>query len=143
MADERKQIGWQLVPIYEAPKGSIVTQAFIICAGCGALVSGTGGPRSNAYCMKCVTPDTEPTADRKACDEAWGRLQQLLLIAFGAIPKHPAIDDLAVLLFERKRLLMTAVPPSLFDALRDWTGAEPSQSVLSIEVEKWKEHSNG
>lgn len=59
MADEqRKQLGWQLVPIFEPPKGSIVTQAFITCCVCGKAVSPNGGPRQNAYCMGCVTDDS-------------------------------------------------------------------------------------
>lgn len=52
--EERKQIGWQLVPIYEPKKGSIVTQAFIICCVCQKAVSTNSGPRQNAYCMDCV-----------------------------------------------------------------------------------------
>jgi hypothetical protein len=50
-ADDRP-IGF--VPIFKAPKGAITTHAFILCAGCNAAISGTGGPRTNAYCRKCV-----------------------------------------------------------------------------------------
>lgn len=53
MSVERKQIGWQLVPIYAPPPGSIVTQAFILCCACSKPVSTTSGPRQNAYCMEC------------------------------------------------------------------------------------------
>lgn len=51
---ERKQIGWQLRPIYETKRGMITTQAFILCCQCGGAISGTGGPMHDAYCMKCV-----------------------------------------------------------------------------------------
>lgn len=54
MSEDNKQIGWQLVPIYETKPGSIVTQAFITCCVCQKAISGTGGPRQNAYCMDCV-----------------------------------------------------------------------------------------
>lgn len=56
---ERKQIGWQLVPIYEHEKGSIVTQAFILCSVCKKAISTVDGPLSNAYCMDCVKDDGE------------------------------------------------------------------------------------
>jgi len=70
MTDEREQIGWQLVPIYKAPKGSIVTQAFIICCVCRKAVSTVSGPRENAYCMDCVKDDamdssSQPKATNK------------------------------------------------------------------------------
>lgn len=54
MTEERKIIGYTLEPIYETPKGAIVTQAFILCASCGGAVSGHGGPRYNALCLNCI-----------------------------------------------------------------------------------------
>jgi hypothetical protein len=68
MNEERKQLGWQLVPIYEPAPGSIVTQAFITCCVCGKAVSTTGGPRQNAYCMTCVTDDGRDDASRPGSD---------------------------------------------------------------------------
>ena len=52
--DDREPIGYTLQPIYESPKGAIVTQAFILCSSCGSAISGHGGPRYNALCLKCV-----------------------------------------------------------------------------------------
>jgi hypothetical protein len=40
-------------PICPAPKGSIVTQAFILCSTCRGAVSTTGGPRHGSTCLKC------------------------------------------------------------------------------------------
>lgn len=54
MTQERKQLGWQLVPIFEPVPGSIQTQAFIHCCLCGKAIAGTGGPRVNAYCLDCI-----------------------------------------------------------------------------------------
>ena len=57
MSASAKQIGWQLVPIYESKPESIVTRAFILCCVCQKAISETGGPRQNAYCMDCVKDD--------------------------------------------------------------------------------------
>lgn len=54
MTEERKIIGYILEPIYETPKGSIATHAFILCTSCGGAVSGHGGPRYNALCLNCI-----------------------------------------------------------------------------------------
>jgi hypothetical protein len=54
MNEEPKVIGYTLEPIYETPRGMIVTQAFILCASCGGAVSATGGPRYNTLCLKCI-----------------------------------------------------------------------------------------
>jgi hypothetical protein len=40
-------------PIFESPRGSIVTQAFILCSECRTAISSTGGPRSGAVCLSC------------------------------------------------------------------------------------------
>ena len=52
--EQRKVIGYTLEPIYETPRGYVVTQAFILCTSCGSAISGTGGPRYNCVCMKCI-----------------------------------------------------------------------------------------
>jgi hypothetical protein len=52
--EERKVIGYTLEPIYETPRGYVVTQAFILCTSCGGAISGTGGPRYNSVCLKCI-----------------------------------------------------------------------------------------
>lgn len=54
MSEDRQVIGYTLEPIYETPKGYIVTQAFILCTSCGGAVSSNGGPRYNAICLKCA-----------------------------------------------------------------------------------------
>ena len=54
MTEERKIIGYTLEPIYETPKGAIVTHAFILCTSCGGAVSGHGGPCINALCLNCI-----------------------------------------------------------------------------------------
>jgi hypothetical protein len=40
-------------PIYETPKGSIVTQAFILCEECRSAISSCGGPRYGSICISC------------------------------------------------------------------------------------------
>jgi hypothetical protein len=53
-AEDREPIGYSLEPIYAARPGSVVTQAFIMCTSCEDAISGTGGPRYNAVCLKCI-----------------------------------------------------------------------------------------
>jgi hypothetical protein len=45
-------------PMYESPKGSIVTQAFILCKYCSDAISPVMGPRYDAVCITCH--DKEP-----------------------------------------------------------------------------------
>lgn len=40
-------------PIYEAPKGSIVTQAIMLCRECLGIIKYTGGPGMRSVCLKC------------------------------------------------------------------------------------------
>jgi hypothetical protein len=54
MTNEPAVIGYTLEPIHETPRGYITTHAFILCASCGSAISGSGGPRYNAVCLKCV-----------------------------------------------------------------------------------------
>jgi len=43
--------------VYAPKKGQIVTQAFILCKYCNAVVSGTMGPRSDVLCISCYEKD--------------------------------------------------------------------------------------
>jgi hypothetical protein len=52
--EDREPIGYTLEPIYEIRKGAIATAAFILCSSCRAPISGHGGPRYNAICLKCA-----------------------------------------------------------------------------------------
>lgn len=52
--ETRDPIGYTLKPIYAPHRGSIVTQAFILCHSCNAAISATGGPRYNSICLKCA-----------------------------------------------------------------------------------------
>lgn len=54
MNEEQEVIGYTLEPIYKTPRGMIVTQAFIHCTSCKSAISGTGGPRYNSICLKCI-----------------------------------------------------------------------------------------
>lgn len=40
-------------PLYAAPPGSIVTQAFILCKECGGAISPCMGPQYNTVCLTC------------------------------------------------------------------------------------------
>ena len=52
--EDREPIGYTLEPIYEPRRGTIVTQAFVLCSSCKGAISGTGGPRYNALCLRCI-----------------------------------------------------------------------------------------
>lgn len=52
--EEREPIGYTLEPIYPTKRGTVVTQAFILCSSCGGAISSNGGPRYNSVCLKCV-----------------------------------------------------------------------------------------
>ena len=54
MSKDRAVIGYTLEPIYEIGEGMIATQAFVICSSCKTAISGQGGPKYNAICLKCV-----------------------------------------------------------------------------------------
>ena len=52
--EDREPIGYVLEPIYAPRRGTVVTQAFILCHSCNDAISSTGGPRYNAICLKCA-----------------------------------------------------------------------------------------
>jgi hypothetical protein len=54
MKEQRPVIGYTLEPIYRPESGTITTHAFILCASCGSAISGQGGPKYNAVCLKCI-----------------------------------------------------------------------------------------
>lgn len=60
---DRKLIGYTereegYYPLYETPKGVVVTHAFIMCKYCGGPISPNSGPRYDAVCLTCY--DKEP-----------------------------------------------------------------------------------
>lgn len=40
-------------PLYETPRGYIVTAAFILCKHCRGAIASMGGPRYDAVCLTC------------------------------------------------------------------------------------------
>ncbi len=50
---ERKIVGYEIKPIFEAGRG-ITTQAFVLCRACGDPLKGTGGPNYSAFCLACL-----------------------------------------------------------------------------------------
>lgn len=40
-------------PIYETPKGYIVTQSIMMCRECTTIIKYTGGPGLRSVCLKC------------------------------------------------------------------------------------------
>jgi hypothetical protein len=52
--EDREPIGYELQPIYAPRRGTVVTQAFILCSSCGGAVAPNGGPRYNSLCLKCI-----------------------------------------------------------------------------------------
>lgn len=62
--DDRKLIGYiereeGFYPMYEPPKGSIVTHAFINCKYCGNAIYHCMGPKLDAVCLTCYDKDPE------------------------------------------------------------------------------------
>ena len=45
--------------LYAPPKGSIVTQAFILCKYCRGTIHPCMGPRSDAVCIPCYNKDPD------------------------------------------------------------------------------------
>jgi len=39
--------------LYKSKPGYIVTQAFVLCKYCEAVISSTGGPKYDAVCLNC------------------------------------------------------------------------------------------
>ncbi len=46
-------------PLYDAPRDSIVTQAFILCKYCNNAISPCMGPRSGALCIPCYEKEPD------------------------------------------------------------------------------------
>lgn len=64
MTEERKHIGYiereeGFYNLYAPPKGSIVTQAFILCKYCNGAISSVMGPKSDAVCFTCYETDPD------------------------------------------------------------------------------------
>jgi len=62
--EERKHIGYiereeGYYNLYAPPKGSIVTQAFILCKYCNGAIYHCSGPRYDAVCFTCYDKDPE------------------------------------------------------------------------------------
>ena len=60
----RKQIGWiereeGYYKLYQPPKGSLVTQAFILCKYCNGAIYHCMGPKYDAVCLTCYNKDPE------------------------------------------------------------------------------------
>ena len=52
--DAGDPIGYTLEPIYATKRGTVVTQAFILCSSCNGAISSNGGPKYNSVCLKCI-----------------------------------------------------------------------------------------
>ena len=62
--NERTHIGYVetdegYLPLYAPEKGSIVTQAFILCKYCRVSIYHCTGPKLNAVCFECYESETE------------------------------------------------------------------------------------
>ena len=57
--DDKKIIGWERLssgnwrPIEDHGDGYFVTEAFVTCNECHRCISGYGGPRTYALCLRC------------------------------------------------------------------------------------------
>lgn len=64
MSDDRQHIGYiereeGFYKLYAPLKGSIVTQAFVLCKYCNSVISPTMGPKYDAVCFNCFNKDPE------------------------------------------------------------------------------------
>ena len=64
MTENRQQIGWVerdegFYKLYAPPKGSIVTQAFILCKYCNGAIYHSMGPKHDAVCFDCYDKDPD------------------------------------------------------------------------------------
>ena len=62
--DDQELIGYTesfagFLPLYAPPKGSIVTQAFILCKYCRGFIYHCMGPRYDAVCLDCYEHNTD------------------------------------------------------------------------------------
>ena len=62
--DDQELIGYTesfagFLPLYSPPKGSIVTQAFILCTYCRGSIYHCMGPRYDAVCLDCYEHNTD------------------------------------------------------------------------------------
>lgn len=62
--EERRHIGYiereeGFYKLYAPPKGSIVTQAFVLCKYCNSAIYHCTGPKSDAVCFTCYEKDPE------------------------------------------------------------------------------------
>ena len=62
--EDRKQIGWiereeGYYKLYEPPKDSIVTRAFVLCKYCNTAIATCMGPKYDAVCFDCYEKDPE------------------------------------------------------------------------------------
>ena len=62
--EDRKQIGWiereeGYYKLYEPPKDSIVTRAFVLCKYCNTTIATCMGPKYDAVCFDCYEKDPE------------------------------------------------------------------------------------
>ena len=63
-SEQRQQIGWiereeGYYKLYEPPKGSIVTHAFILCKYCNGAIYHCMGPKYDAVCLTCYEKDPD------------------------------------------------------------------------------------
>ncbi len=64
MTEDREHIGYTereegYYKLYAPEKGSIVTQAFILCKYCNGAIYSCMGPRYDAVCLKCYEKEPE------------------------------------------------------------------------------------
>lgn len=64
MTEARQHIGYVereegFYKIYAPPRGSITTQAFILCKYCNGCIYHCGGPKLDAVCCSCYDKDPE------------------------------------------------------------------------------------
>jgi len=62
--DDQELIGYTesfagFLPLYAPAKGSIVTQAFILCTYCRGSIYHCMGPRYDAVCLDCYEHNTD------------------------------------------------------------------------------------
>lgn len=64
MTEGRKHLGYiereeGFYKLYAPPKGSIVSQAFILCKYCNGIIYHCTGPKLDAVCFTCYNKDPD------------------------------------------------------------------------------------
>lgn len=80
-------------PIFAPMPGALVTQAFILCSQCRKAISGTMGPRTDAWCIPCTNENVIAVAKEKKAARKKAAAEKRMAAAVAAAEKKKAEED--------------------------------------------------